>query len=117
MSTIAYIYFICDTGPNTSKYWILRGFHLSGEVMGYGAQSEAPSSEDLPSSAVLRPGDVPPDEGIPLEVAVLNENSLAKKLGTLPKIDHQKLASNENQILIQAHEQRDIGTGHYPWYA
>lgn len=27
-------------------------------VIGYGAQSESPSSEDLPSSAVLRPGDV-----------------------------------------------------------
>ena len=27
------------------------------QVIGYGAQSEAPTPEDLPSSAVLRPGD------------------------------------------------------------
>lgn len=28
------------------------------KVIGYGAETEAPSSDDLPGSAVLKPGDV-----------------------------------------------------------
>ena len=30
------------------------------KVIGYGAETEAPSSDDLPGSAVLKPGDVTP---------------------------------------------------------
>ena len=41
-------------------FFFVSGVSTPGvtKVIGYGAETEAPSSDDLPGSAVLKPGDV-----------------------------------------------------------
>ena len=46
---------------NISRFvFFVSGVSTPGvtKVIGYGAETEAPSSDDLPGSAVLKPGDV-----------------------------------------------------------